>query len=96
MLSHTNMEQLANTDHQDFYGAEQKTNYLQAAASIYFLLDHQSGREWLKNSFAFYAQNPCRKASVDQLFASYPGGVANANHNFNAWLNKGKFPSHRY
>lgn len=95
-LRGSNMEQLANTDHQDFYGAEQKTNYLQAAASIYFLLDHQSGREWLKNSFAFYAQNPCRKASVDQLFASYPGGVANANHNFNAWLNKGKFPSHRY
>lgn len=95
-LRGSNMEQLANTDHQDFYGAEQKTNYLQAAASIYFLLDHQSGREWLKNSFAFYAQNPCRKASVDQLFASYPGGVANANYNFNVWLNKGKFPSHRY
>lgn len=95
-LRGSNMEQLANTDHQDFYGAQQKANYLQAAASIYFLLDHQQGREWLKRSFAFYAQNPCRKASVDQLFASYPGGVANASHNFNAWLNKGKYPSHRY
>jgi hypothetical protein len=95
-LRGSNMEQLANTEHQDFYGSQQKTNYLQAAASIYFLLDHQSGREWLKSSFVFYAQNPCRKADVDQLFASYPGGVANANRNFNAWLKKGKYPSHRY
>lgn len=95
-LRGSNMEQLANTDHQDFYGSQQKTNYLQAAASIYFLLDHQSGREWLKKSFVFYAENPCRKADVDQLFASYPGGVTNASRNFNAWLNKGKYPSHRY
>ena len=95
-LRGTNMEQLANTEHQDFYGAQQKDNYLQAAASIYFLLDHQQGREWLKSSFLFYAQNPCRKAGVDQLFANYPGGIDGAGHNFNAWLKKGKYPSHRY
>jgi hypothetical protein len=95
-LRGSNMEQLANTEHQDFYGSQQKTNYLQAAASIYFLLDHQQGREWLKSSFLFYAQNPCRKAGVDQLFANYPGGIDGAGHNFNAWLKKGKYPSHRY
>ena len=95
-LRGSNMEQLANTEHQDFYGSQQKTNYLQAAASIYFLLDHQQGREWLKSSFLFYAQNPCRKAGVDQLFANYPGGIGGAGHNFNAWLKKGKYPSHRY
>ena len=95
-LKGSDMEQLANTEHQDFYGSNQKANYLQAAASVYFLLDHQSGREWLKRSFSFYGENPCRKASVDQLFAGYPGGVSNASHNFNAWLTKGKFATHRY
>jgi hypothetical protein len=95
-LKGADMEQLANTEHQDFYGSNQQENYLQAAASIYFLLDHQSGREWLKRSFVFYGENPCRKASVDQLFASYPGGIENASHNFNAWLSKGKFATHRY
>ncbi len=96
-LKGANMEQLANTEHQDFYGSDQKMNYLHAAASMYFLLDHQAGRQWLKRSFAFYGQNPCRKASIDQLFGqNYPGGIDGASRNFNAWLNKGKFPSHRY
>ena len=96
-LKGASMEQLANTEHQDFYGRDQKMNYLQAAASMYFLLDHQAGRQWLKRSFTFYAENPCRKASIDQLFGqNYPDGIDGASRNFNAWLIKGKFPSHRY
>jgi len=96
-LNNASMKQLANTEHQDFYGSDQQMNYLQAAASLYFLLDHQAGRQWLKRSFAFYAQNPCRKASVEQLFGqNYPGGIDGASHNFNVWLDKGKFASHRY
>jgi len=96
-LKGASMEQLANTEHQDFYGSDQKMNYLQAAASMYFLLDHQAGRLWLKRSFAFYAENPCHKASIDQLFGqNYPDGIDGASRNFNAWLIKGKFPSHRY
>ena len=96
-LKGANMKQLANTQHVDFYGADQDRNYLQAVASIYFLLDHQAGREWLKRSFAFYGQNPCRKASAEQLFSkNYPAGIDGASRNFKAWLNKGKFASHRY
>jgi hypothetical protein len=95
-LKGVSMAALVTASYSEFHGDNEQTNYLQAAASIYFLLDHQSGREWLKRSFVFYAQNPCRKASIDQLFASYPGGITNASHNFNAWLRKGKFPSHRY
>lgn len=96
-LHNVSMRQLANTDHQDFYGSNQQMNYLQAAASMYFLLDHQAGRQWLKRSFVFYGQNPCRKASIDQLFGqNYPGGIDGASRNFNAWLKKGKFATHRY
>ena len=96
-LKNTSMTKLANTEHQDFYGSNQRMNYLQAAASMYFLLDHQAGRQWLKRSLAFYGQSPCRKVSSDQLFAqSYPGGIESAGRNFNAWLDKGKFPTHRY
>lgn len=96
-LQGASMKQLANTEHKDFYGADSQMNYLQAVASIYFLLDHQAGREWLKRSFAFYGQNPCRKASAEQLFSqNYPGGIDSASRNFNAWLNKGKFATHRY
>mgnify|MGYP005993720027 FL=1 len=96
-LQGASMKQLANTEHRDFYGADSQMNYLQAVASIYFLLDHQAGREWLKRSFAFYGQNPCRKASAEQLFSqNYPGGINSASHNFKAWLAKGKFASHRY
>jgi hypothetical protein len=96
-LKGANMKLLTNTEHKDFYGADQKMNYLQAAASIYFLLDHQAGREWLKRSFTFYGQNPCRKASAEQLFSqNYPSGIEGASRNFNAWLSKGKFASHRY
>jgi Domain of unknown function (DUF4124) len=96
-LRGADMRQLANTEHQDFYGADQQMNYLQAVASIYFLLDHQAGREWLKRSFAFYGQNPCRKTSAEQLFSqNYPDGIEGASRNFNAWLSKGKFASHRY
>lgn len=96
-LHHTSMKQLASTEHQDFYGSDQQMNYLQAAASIYFLLDHQAGRKWLQRSFAFYGQNPCRKASIDQLFGqNYPGGVEGASRNFHEWLDNGKFASHRY
>ncbi|MFT6450330.1 MAG: hypothetical protein ACJAW8_002711 [Oleispira sp.] len=96
-LKGANMEQLINTEHKDFYGADQKINYLQAAASIYFLLDHQAGREWLKRSFTFYGQNPCRKAGAEQLFSqNYSGGIEAASRNFNTWIGKGKFASHRY
>jgi 23S rRNA pseudoU1915 N3-methylase RlmH len=96
-LKHASMKQLVNTEYQEFHGSNEQQNYLQAAASIYFLLDHQSGREWLKRSFIFYAQNPCRKASAEQLFGqSYPGGIDGASRNFSAWLRKGKYPSHRY
>ncbi|MBL4798719.1 MAG: DUF4124 domain-containing protein [Oleispira sp.] len=95
-LKGASMAALATANYSEFHGDNEDTNYLQAAASVYFLLDHQSGRQWLKRSFVFYAENPCRKASVDQLFASYPGGITNASHNFNAWLRKGKYASHRY
>jgi hypothetical protein len=96
-LMNTSMKRLANTDHQDFNGRSQRMNYLQAAASLYFLLDHQAGQQWLKRSFAFYGQNPCRKATIDQLFgANYPGGIDAASRNFQAWLSDGKFSSHRY
>jgi len=96
-LKGANMKQLANTQHTDFYGADQDRNYLQAVASIYFLLDHQAGREWLKRSFSFYGQNPCRKTSAEQLFSrNYPAGIEGASRNFNVWLSKGKFASHRY
>jgi hypothetical protein len=96
-LKGANMELLANAERKDFYGADQKKNYLQASASIYFLLDHQAGREWLKRSFAFYGQNPCSKASAETLFSqNYPGGIEAASRNFNEWLGKGKFASHRY
>ena len=96
-LQGASMTQLANIEHRDFYGADSQMNYLQAAASMYFLLDHQAGREWLKHSFAFYGQNPCRKASAEQLFSqNYPGGIGSASRNFNAWLNQGKFAAHRY
>ena len=96
-LKGANMKQLTNTEHKDFYGSGQQMNYLQAAASIYFLLDHQAGREWLKRSFAFYGQSPCRKATAEQLFSeNYPGGIESASRHFNTWLDKGKFSSHRY
>ena len=96
-LKGADMQQLTNTEHKDFYGSGQQMNYLQAAASIYFLLDHQQGREWLKRSFAFYGQNPCRKISANQLFSqNYVGGIEAASRNFNVWLDKGKFASHRY
>ena len=96
-LKNVSMRQLANTEHQDFYGSNQQMNYLQAAASMYFLLDHQAGRQWMKSSFAFYGQNPCRKASIDQLFGqNYPGGIDGASRNFSAWLRKEKFATHRY
>lgn len=96
-LAKVSLRQLANTEPQDFYGHNQQLNYLQAAASMYFLLDHQAGREWLKRSFVFYAQNPCRKASIKQLFGqNYPGGIDGASANFQFWLAKGKFASHRY
>jgi hypothetical protein len=35
-LKGSDMEQLANTAHQDFYGSNQQVNYLQAAARVYF------------------------------------------------------------
>lgn len=96
-LQNASMKNLAATEHQDFYGSNQSTNYLQAGATLYFLLDHQAGRQWLKRSFAFYGQNPCRKVSGHQLFSrSYPGGIEGANDNFQSWLSKGKFPTHRY
>lgn len=96
-LEGSSMTALANTERSDFYGANQQNNYLQAAASIYFLLDHQAGRQWLKRSFAFYGQNPCRKISAKQLFSqNYPDGLEGANNHFNAWLNARKFSTHRY
>jgi hypothetical protein len=96
-LEGSSMTALANTERSDFYGAKQQNNYLQAAASIYFLLDHQAGRQWLKRSFAFYGQNPCRKISAKQLFSqNYPDGLEGANNHFNAWLNARKFSTHRY
>jgi hypothetical protein len=95
-LQGASMKALAHTEHQDFYGSNQERNYLQAVASLYFLLDHQAGRQWLKRSFAAYGQSPCRKIGVNQLFSTYPGGVEGASHGFNAWLRAGKFASHRY
>ena len=96
-LKGASMKKLVNSEREDFYGGDQKNNYLQAAATIYFLLDHQSGREWLKHSFAFYGQNPCNKATAEQLFSqNYPDGIEGVSRNFNAWLNRGKFASHRY
>lgn len=96
-LKNANMAQLAQASYKDFYGADQNMNYLQAAASIYFLLDHQSGRQWLQSSFQFYAQNPCHQQGATQLFANtYPGGLEGASRNFNHWVTRGKFSSHRY
>lgn len=96
-LKNANMAELANASYKDFYGFDQDRNYLQAVASIYFLLDHQSGRDWLKSSFRFYAQNPCSNQGAERLFAqTYPGGLAGASRNFKAWIKKGKYPTHRY
>jgi hypothetical protein len=96
-LKGANMAHLVNAERKDFYGADQKMNYLQASASMYFLLDHQAGRDWLKRSFIFYGQNPCNIASAEQLFSqNYPGGIEAASRNFNMWLGKENFASHRY
>jgi hypothetical protein len=96
-LKGVNMTHLTNAERKDFYGADQTKNYLQASAIMYFLLDHQAGRDWLKRSFAFYGENPCNTASAEKLFnQNYPGGIETASHNFNVWLGKGKFVSHRY
>lgn len=96
-LKGASMTHLANAERKDFYGTDQKMNYLQASAIMYFLLDHYAGRNWLKRSFAFYGENPCNKASAEKLFSqNYPGGIEAASRNFNVWLDKGKFVSHRY
>ncbi|MGK0248912.1 MAG: hypothetical protein ACI910_001646 [Oleispira sp.] len=96
-LRNVNMKHLVNAERNDFYGADQKKNYLQASASMYFLLDHQAGRDWLKRSFAFYGENPCSRASAEQLFSqNYPGGIEAASRNFSGWLGKGRFANHRY
>jgi hypothetical protein len=72
-------------------------NYLHAVASIYFLLDHQAGREWLKCSFSLYSQNPCRRINAEQLFSqNYSNGIEGASCQLKMWLDRGEFASHHY
>lgn len=97
LLRARSMKFLANTDRLDFYGIDQKKHYLHAQASMYFLLDHQEGKAWLKRTFNFYGKNSCEKLSAEQLFSkNYPGGLNAASSNFTAWLNKGKYGKHYY
>lgn len=96
-LKSRSLQQLARMERKDFYGSHLTMNYLQAGASLYFLLDHQAGREWVRRSFTFYGENPCRKVSFDQLFRNnYHGGIEGANRNFQNWLNQAKYSPHRY
>jgi hypothetical protein len=72
-------------------------NYLHAVASIYFLLDHQAGREWLKRSFALYGQNPCRRMNAEPLCSqNYSNGIKGASRQFKMRLDRGEFASHDY
>jgi len=96
-LMHTDLRLLVNTDRREFYGDGHELNYRQAAASVYFLLDHQAGREWMKGTFKRFAENPCGQQFARNLFADYyPGGLDVAAQSWKSWLKKGKFPSHRY
>lgn len=96
-LMHTDLRLLVNTDHREFYGDGHELNYRQAAASVYYLLDHQAGRQWMKSTFARFAENPCGQQFARNLFADhYPGGLDAAAQNWQSWLKKGKFPTHRY
>jgi len=96
-LEGTDLKWLVNTDHREFYGDGHALNYRQAAAAVYFLLDHQAGRHWMKGTFKRFAENPCGQQFARNLFADYyPGGLDVAAQSWKSWLKKGKFPSHRY
>lgn len=96
-LGEMKMKFLENIDRLNSYGIDSDRSYLEAQARIFFLLDHQMGRNWLRSSFEMYGKNPCAKVSTKQLFEDYyPGGAQEVSRNFSAWLNKGEYRSHRY
>lgn len=96
-LKGTDLRLLSTAGPKEFYGDGHERNYRQAAASVYFLLDHQAGRKWFKQTLADFAENPCGQQFAQDLFnKSYPGGIDAAANNWQRWLRKGKFPTHRY
>lgn len=96
-LGEMKMEFLKNIDRLNSYGIDSKRNYLEAQVRVFFLLDHQAGKNWLRSTFDMYGKTPCAKVSTNQLFEEYyPGGAQEASRNFTAWLNKGEYGSHRY
>ncbi len=87
---------LLDVRHDVFNGSEQQGNYQQSAAMLHFLLSHDAGRQWLKQTLTGFARQPCRPLPAATAFQRYPGGLRAVNQGYQDWLQAGRFNSHYY
>ncbi len=93
----TGFSELAGRNHEEFNGMAQEDNYARAAAMVFFLLDHDDGKRWLRQTLGHYAQNPCAPFAPARFFnQAYPGGLAAVNERYARWLQDGRFSTHYY
>lgn len=93
----TGFSELAERKHEEFNGMAQESNYARAAAMVFFLLDHDEGKRWLRQTLGYYAQHPCAPFVAERFFnQAYPGGLAAVNERYTRWLQDGHFTTHYY
>ncbi|MCD8523205.1 MAG: DUF4124 domain-containing protein [Saccharospirillaceae bacterium] len=93
----TGFSELADRQHAEFNGMAQESNYVRAAAMVFFLLDHDDGKRWLRQTLGHYAQHPCAPFVAERFFnQAYPGGLAAVNERYTRWLQEGHFTTHYY
>jgi len=93
----TGFSELAGRRHAEFNGMAQDENYARAAAMVFFLIDHDDGKRWLRQTLVHYAQHPCAPFIPSQFFnQAYPGGLAAVNGRYARWLQDGHFTTHYY
>ena len=82
---------------QQWQGENITQHYAIAWSLIYFLLSSPQGKNLLQTYFEALSQDRCQIPDTEVFFEqSYPGGLAQLNHDWQQWLGQASIQAHRY
>lgn len=73
------------TSEQDWQGQKQDALYQHSHNFVRFLFQHKNGKQLLRKLFEHLSAQRCENKNVDEILASYPGGLNQLNRDWLGW-----------
>lgn len=70
---------------QDWQGQMQDVLYQHSHSFVRFLFQHKNGKQLLRRLFEHLSTQRCGTKNVDEILASYPGGISQLNRDWLGW-----------